>query len=472
MTIFGASRPAIRGRVQTRLPATLQATGGLSVSKTSGVWTLTPDFSQLDEVLAPALTDPTSKQLWIYDPVTGQYNVLDLTGLGDALFKLTSTTSLAVGTGSKTFTTQSGKDIASGSYVLVVSDANPTDNFMFGKVVSYTATTLIASMSTSGGSGTLTDWTITAASPTGPTGSTGATGATGASVGFIQSYSVTVTDSVPVTASFQLNTTTIAAATAAYLSTFDSSGNLVSGTIDLWDDSTNTTKGLLQLTKIGSPGQWANFKVTGSVTATAGYSKLTLTSGTASTTTFTLADQFAIAFTPAGDKGSDGAGVGTVTGATSSTHGGLVIYSGTSGQLVQSTTITGIPKLTAGVLSTATIGSDYLAPTVASSLSAGFFASASYNIGTMTSGTLTLSASLGNIQHYVHSGSYTIGPPSVPCTMIVEATNASTGTLTITSTFNIVDGDTFSNSGTKKHLFYVTKTNSYARITVVYVTGT
>lgn len=458
-------------RAPVPFPANVTGTGGITVTKENGEWTIEPAFDDLSVVVASAVSDPTSKQIWIFDPVTLQYNVLTLAGLGDALFKLTSTTSLAVGTGSKTFTTQSGKNIASGSYVLITSDAHPTDNFMFGKVTSYTATTLIASMSTSGGSGTLADWTITAASPQGPTGSTGAIGATGASVGFIQSYSATVTDSDPGTGAFRLNTTTVNAATTGYFDNQDINGNFVSGTMDLWDDSTNTIKGALSLTKIGSPAPWAQFNVTGSVVDGTGYRKLTLTSGTASTTTFTGADQFAIAFTRAGDKGADGVGVGTVVGATSSTNNGLVLYSGTSGQIVQSTTVTGIPKLTAGVLSTATVGSDYMSPSVASSLSVGFIASASLNIGTVSSGTYIVSATLSNYQHWFAGGAYSLTPQISVSQVIAEVVNSSAGALT-TSGWTYVTGDTYSSSGTKKHLFYMTKTNAVSHLHISYVAGT
>ena len=54
----------------------------------------------------------------------------------------TSTTSVALGTGSKSFTTQSGKDFGAGRILLITSDANPTTNWMVIQVTSYSSTTL------------------------------------------------------------------------------------------------------------------------------------------------------------------------------------------------------------------------------------------------------------------------------------------------------------------------------------------
>lgn len=90
-----------------------------------------------------------------------------------AALQSTSTTSNAIGTGSKTFTTQSGKQFYTGQWVQIV-DAASSANWMGGQVTSYSSTTLEVNVTSTGGSGTKTDWKI------GPAGSPGATGATGA----------------------------------------------------------------------------------------------------------------------------------------------------------------------------------------------------------------------------------------------------------------------------------------------------
>lgn len=101
----------------------------------------------------------------------------------------------------------------------------------------------------------------------------------------------------------------------------------------------------------------------------------------------------------------------------------------------------------------------------------GGFSATSYAVGTKSTGTFTPDPAVGNFQHYTNGGAHTLAPPASVCTMIIECTNASAGALT-TSGFSIVDGDSYSSSGTKKHIFYITKTQNYSRLTVSYVTGT
>jgi hypothetical protein len=74
-------------------------------------------------------------------------------------FTATSSSSLAIGTGSKTFTTQSGKGFAIGQRVRATNDADVA-KYMVGTVTSYSGTTLIVSVDKVGGSGTLSAWTI------------------------------------------------------------------------------------------------------------------------------------------------------------------------------------------------------------------------------------------------------------------------------------------------------------------------
>lgn len=73
----------------------------------------------------------------------------------------TSTTSLAVGTGSKSLTTQTGKNFQIGQSVRIASTASPA-NYMDGQVTSYTSGTgaLVVNVTAVGGTGTLAAWTI------------------------------------------------------------------------------------------------------------------------------------------------------------------------------------------------------------------------------------------------------------------------------------------------------------------------
>lgn len=73
----------------------------------------------------------------------------------------TSTTSLAVGTGSKSLTTQTGKNFQIGQPVRIASTASPA-NFMDGQVTAYNSSSgaLTVNVTAIGGTGTLAAWTI------------------------------------------------------------------------------------------------------------------------------------------------------------------------------------------------------------------------------------------------------------------------------------------------------------------------
>lgn len=71
----------------------------------------------------------------------------------------TSTTSLLIATGAQTFTTQSGKLFINGQILIIASNANSA-NYMHGAVTSYTGTSLVMSITDTGGSGTFADWNI------------------------------------------------------------------------------------------------------------------------------------------------------------------------------------------------------------------------------------------------------------------------------------------------------------------------
>jgi hypothetical protein len=71
----------------------------------------------------------------------------------------TSSSSVAIGTGSKTFTIASGQSLSVGQAVLIDSAADGTQ-WMYGTVTSYSGTTLGVDVTAAGGSGTYADWGI------------------------------------------------------------------------------------------------------------------------------------------------------------------------------------------------------------------------------------------------------------------------------------------------------------------------
>jgi hypothetical protein len=73
----------------------------------------------------------------------------------------TSTTSLAIGLGSKSLTVQTGKSYVAGMTVKIASTASPT-NWMLGDITSYVTGTgaLVVNVIYTGGSGTIAAWTL------------------------------------------------------------------------------------------------------------------------------------------------------------------------------------------------------------------------------------------------------------------------------------------------------------------------
>lgn len=79
----------------------------------------------------------------------------------------TSTTSLTIGTGSRTFTTQTGKAWIVGQFVLVSNSAAPL-NWMIGYISAYNSGTgaMTVDVQNTNGSGTAATWNISLAAPT------------------------------------------------------------------------------------------------------------------------------------------------------------------------------------------------------------------------------------------------------------------------------------------------------------------
>lgn len=99
------------------------------------------------------------------------------TGAAGPGYAATSTTSVTVGTGSQTFTTQSGLAYSVGARVRATSTG--TGAYVEGLVTSYSGTSLVINVDTVSGSGAHTDWNLNVSGNVGQTGSTGSTGPQG-----------------------------------------------------------------------------------------------------------------------------------------------------------------------------------------------------------------------------------------------------------------------------------------------------
>ena len=146
----------------------------------------------------------------------------------------TSTTSLLIEIGSKTFTTQAGETYPAGSWFTATSAANLA-NWMYGQVTSYSGTTLIGDVQVIGGSGTYADWNLSISAARGATGATG-TGITELAVGWEAEGGTT-----PKTLTVDDDLTTAQAARRDAANTFTGPQNLARGsvaqhatTMDLW----------------------------------------------------------------------------------------------------------------------------------------------------------------------------------------------------------------------------------------------
>ncbi|MGY3117914.1 hypothetical protein ACVWXQ_001851 [Bradyrhizobium sp. S3.14.4] len=117
------------------------------------------------------------------------------TGATGAGYGGTSTTSLAIATGSKVFTTQAGLAYQTGARVRASSAANPS-NWMEG-VATYSGTTLTINVDKIGGSGTLADWNFNIIGEPGTGAVTSIAGNTGAftlGAGLINSVNAILVD--------------------------------------------------------------------------------------------------------------------------------------------------------------------------------------------------------------------------------------------------------------------------------------
>lgn len=143
------------GDVANANPVTLDSDGS------ANIW--------IDGEYKIVVTDADGNQLFTTD------NIQDFTMTSDGI-TATSTTSLSITAASKVFVIQRNKNFAVGDFVLATSDAAPSTNYAHGPVTDYTDDELTVNVTSTGGSGTHTDWTIRLSGPKGATGAAGATG--------------------------------------------------------------------------------------------------------------------------------------------------------------------------------------------------------------------------------------------------------------------------------------------------------
>ena len=230
------------------------------------------NFSGTDLTLAPAgkvvlglpgkvrITGGTAGQALITDG-SGNLSWATITGTAGVGFALTSASSVAVGTGTKTFTTNlsaTNSAFVIGSRVRVISTATPT-TYMEGTITAFATTTMTVSVDATSGTGTLTSWKITIA------GNIGATGATGTGRGYAGLTSTTSLVIATGTKIFTVNQAqgTNAFAVGQYVRAFGATPtNFMEGYITAY----TTTSLTLNVTLIGGTGTLASWTITASGT--------------------------------------------------------------------------------------------------------------------------------------------------------------------------------------------------------------
>lgn len=178
----------------------------------------------------------------------------------------TSTTSNTIGTGTKTYTTQTNKQFQGGQYIT----ANNGVNSNAGTVTSYDATTgsLVMSVSTASGSGTFTDWNISIS---------GQPGANGVGSGTVTSVAVTTGNGVSASVTNPTSTPTLAftlgaitpssVATGAISATGQITSTVATGTAPLVIASTTKVSNLYGARAALADTVTTNANLTGDVTS-------------------------------------------------------------------------------------------------------------------------------------------------------------------------------------------------------------
>jgi hypothetical protein len=140
----------------------------------------------------------------------GSQGLQGLPGPAGPGYQATSSTSLTIGTGSQTLTTQSGLAYTVGARARVASSTSPT-NWMEGQLTAYSGTTLTVNVNLVNGTGTFTSWNInlagtqgatgadsTVPGPQGPQGNPGPGGPTGSQGPIGPGYIATSTTSITI----------------------------------------------------------------------------------------------------------------------------------------------------------------------------------------------------------------------------------------------------------------------------------
>lgn len=133
---------------------------------------------------------------------------------------------------------------------------------------------------------------------------TGPRGPKGRGSGFDYVFSNVTMDADPGSGKVRANDVSLATATQLFISNLDAYGNDQSNTILTWDDSANTPRGILTISRATDNVQTI-FQVTGFVTSATGYKKVTVAYQSGATA-FAANDPLSLTYSRSGDRGTTG----------------------------------------------------------------------------------------------------------------------------------------------------------------------
>ncbi len=127
--------------------------------------------------------------------------------------------------------------------------------------------------------------------------------------GYAFTFDTGITNTDPGAGNLRINNADPASATALYVSELGHFAEDITSIIAGWDDSTSTIKGTLHIYKVGAPGVYATYRLTGAITDEGAWQSMAVTH-VDSAGTFSDGDLIGLQFSRTGDKGEQGAAGG------------------------------------------------------------------------------------------------------------------------------------------------------------------
>ena len=138
----------------------------------------------------------------------------------------------------------------------------------------------------------------------GSTGSQGVAGSDGSNAGLAMTFSNSTSDADPGSGKLAFNNATVSSVSILFIDDADDNSVDISGFVQSFDDVVNSTaRGIILITKEGTPSTFALFKVSGAVTDASGYTKVPVTH-VVSNGTFSNSDGITVSFSYSGADGN------------------------------------------------------------------------------------------------------------------------------------------------------------------------